>query len=300
VSLTVAAGATTEVTPAVREIVLDAGGMALSALLAEPAAGPPRAVLVALHGAGLRAGYFDGRVRPGQSLLELGAELGFLTLAVDRPGYGRSAHARPRGLSLDDQAEVLGAALADIGARFPTGAGVFVVAHSHGGKVALVLAAGPHGGDLLGLDLSGVGLRYAVDEADVSQFNQRAAWSRHWGPLGLYPAGTFRTSSRLVSPVPEWEQREVGSWPDRLRELGARLRVPLRLTFGEHEGWWRHDPAALAELTEVLAGPRVVVERLPHAGHNISLGLAARAYHLRALAFLEECLTGRELRAGQP
>ncbi|MFD5080854.1 alpha/beta hydrolase, partial [Streptomyces sp. NPDC058371] len=26
------------------------------------------------------------------------------------------------------------------------------------------------------------------------------------------------------------------------------------------------------------------------AGHNISLGQAARSYHLRALAFFEECL----------
>jgi hypothetical protein len=38
----------------------------------------------------------------------------------------------------------------------------------------------------------------------------------------------------------------------------------------------------------------VSVERQPAAGHNISLGRAARAYHLRALAFLEDCLAARE------
>lgn len=32
------------------------------------------------------------------------------------------------------------------------------------------------------------------------------------------------------------------------------------------------------------------VECLPEAGHNLSLGLAAPLYQLRAPAFLEECL----------
>nr|BFE73882.1 hypothetical protein GCM10020092_071830 [Actinoplanes digitatis] len=35
------------------------------------------------------------------------------------------------------------------------------------------------------------------------------------------------------------------------------------------------------------------MDRQPDAGHNISLGWAARSYHLRAFAFLEECLGRR-------
>jgi hypothetical protein len=70
--------------------------------------------------------------------------------------------------------------------------------------------------------------------------------------------------------------------------------VPVRLTFAEHESWWRHDRAALTELSAAFrAAPRVSVEQQPDAGHNISLGWAARSYHLRALAFLEECLGPR-------
>ncbi|MDT0444579.1 hypothetical protein [Streptomyces johnsoniae] len=38
-----------------------------------------------------------------------------------------------------------------------------------------------------------------------------------------------------------------------------------------------------------LAAPLVHTGHLAGAGHNISLGHAARQYHLRVLAFLEAC-----------
>jgi hypothetical protein len=41
------------------------------------------------------------------------------------------------------------------------------------------------------------------------------------------------------------------------------------------------------------AAPRVDARVQAGAGHNISLGWAARAYHLGALAFAEECLARR-------
>jgi pimeloyl-ACP methyl ester carboxylesterase len=275
----------------VRKIALPAGGVTLSALLAEPADAPPRAVVVALHGAGLAARYFHGPADPAQSLLTLGASLGYTVLAVDRPGYGRSAAALPKGQRLVGQAATLRAALDSFAARHPVGDGVFLLGHSFGGKLALTLAAEDPG--LLGLDVSGLGHYYAVDPAEVPHRN---AWTLHWGPLGLYPPGTFRLAAPLISAVPALEGEEVADWPDRFPGLAGRVRIPVRLTFAEHERWWRHDAASLAELTALLAAPRVVVDRLPHAGHNVSLGVAARAYHLRALAFFDECLTGRRLR----
>ncbi|NUK82657.1 alpha/beta hydrolase, partial [Streptomyces lunaelactis] len=53
---------------------LAAGESTLSALLC--AVENPRAVVVALHGAGTGADYFDGRAHPDVSLLTLGARLG--------------------------------------------------------------------------------------------------------------------------------------------------------------------------------------------------------------------------------
>ena len=85
--------------PAVEEVLVDAGDVELSGLLAWPDTAA-RALVVALPGGGLRAGYFHGVVDPDQSLLTLGAALGFATLALDRPGYGASAASLPDGMGL--------------------------------------------------------------------------------------------------------------------------------------------------------------------------------------------------------
>ncbi|MET9979266.1 alpha/beta hydrolase [Streptomyces microflavus] len=291
--------------PQIRAITLHAAGLTLSALLAEPVDVAPRAVLVALHGGGMRAGYFDSRARPGLSLLALGAQLGYTVLAVDRPGYGLSAARLPRGLALEDSAPVLRAALADFSARYATGAGLFLVAHSYGGKLALAAAdasGGPTGdaaadafGDaLIGLDISGLGNRLAVAPHQLPGPGGQGEWRKHWGALRLYPPDAFRLGQALLSPVPEIEAAQGPSWPERYPELAARVRVPVRFTFAEQEQWWRHDEEAVAELTRPFASAPVRVDHQPDAGHNISLGWAARTYHLRVCGFLEECLLARD------
>ncbi|HEY8372934.1 MAG TPA: alpha/beta fold hydrolase [Pseudonocardiaceae bacterium] len=294
--------------PAVREIVLDAGdGLGLSALLAEPHR-TPRAVLVALHGGGMRAGYFHSRVHPGLSLLDLGTELGFTVLAVDRPGYGHSAGALPQGQRLAEQARTVRTALDRFAAHHPVGAGFLLVGHSYGGKLALRLAAdwtGPtsSGAELLGLDISGCGHRLGPDAVEhmaalhrvEGPVELRDLARMHWGPVLLYPPGTFVASQSLTGPMPPREAEEVPYWPQRIAEVAARVRVPVRFTFAEHEHWWRHDPEALDELAALLPNsPRVTFAHQPNAGHNISLGWAARPYHLRVLAFAEECVQDRE------
>lgn len=116
---------------------------------------------------------------------------------------------------------------------------------------------------------------------------------RNWGPLRSYPPDTFRTSATLVAPMPARERRDAVRWPDLFPGIAAKVRVPVRLTFAAHEDYWLHDEDSLADLTARLAAPRVLVDRVPDAGHNVSLGWAARSYHLKALAFLEECLACR-------
>lgn len=278
--------------PEVHDIVLDAAGVPISALLARPRT-PARATVVAVHGGGMSAGYFDSRARPGLSLLTLGAHLGYTVLAVDRPGYGLSAARLPEGQSVHDQAAVLHAALADFAARHDTGAGFFLLAHSNGGKLALAAAARDDS-RLLGLDVSGLGSRLAVELHQLPGPAGHGDWRRHWGALRLYPPDAFRLSGALVRPVPLREALEGPLWPDLYPDVAARVRTPVRFTFAEHERWWRFDDAALAALAEPLAAPRVTIDVQPDAGHNISLGWAARTYHLRALGFLEECLLARD------
>ncbi|MFF7334511.1 alpha/beta fold hydrolase [Streptomyces sp. NPDC008150] len=281
--------------PGVRRTTLDAGSTRLSALICVPADTAPRATVVALHGGGTGAAYFDGRAHPALSLLTLGARLGYAVVALDRPGYGSSAAALPEGQCLAEQVTTVTTALEDLAARHDVGAGLFLLAHSYGGSLALTAAAGPAGPGYLGVDVSGCGHRFAPgtgrDGGGDGRGGGRAAhWKKYWGPLRLYPDGTF-SSGGLMQPMPPRESDDTPHWPDRFPHVAARVRTPVRLTFAEHEQWWCHDDDSLGEIAALFVNaPRVVVERHLRAGHNISLGATARAYHLKALAFLEECL----------
>ena len=284
-------------------------GIELSGLFAQ-AHPEPRAVVVALHGGGMSAGYFDGRAHPDISLLRLGPSLGFSVLALDRPGYGRSRSALPAGQSLREQAELVFAALDDFARTHAQGGGVFVIGHSYGLKVGIALAAHRRGGGLLGLDGSGAGYHYrpglqptnpdADTDADRSTVATRSPRELFWGTESLYPTGTFAPGMRPIAPVPSIESAESGRWPELLPVLAAEVRIPFQFTVAEHEQWWDADDEALAEYRMLFtSAPTVSVRRQPYAGHNISLGWAARAYHLAALAFAEQCLLARRRSAAE-
>lgn len=270
-----------------RPVVLGDPQKPLSGMHFEPASAPARAVIVAIHGAGMRAGYFDARTDPALSLCSVATRLGYSVLAVDRPGYGESAAWYPRGLTLDEQADALCAALAAIDCR------TFLLAHSYGGALALIAAARAPELDLIGVDVSGIGHRRAHETVPLADFSHRRAWPLHWGKLGLYPPRTFELAVPLAAEVPVNELAGILRWPARMPAVAAAVRAPVRFTFAEHERWWAHDAAAVAELESLFAPGGVVVDRLPAAGHNISLGWAAAAYHLAALAFLEQSLSRR-------
>ncbi|MFC5637836.1 alpha/beta hydrolase [Streptomyces bullii] len=279
-----------------RPVTVDAGGIVLSGLLSEPPQTAPRAVIVALHGGGMNAGYFDGQAHPDVSLLAVGARLGYTVLALDRPGYGASADRLPAGQRLTAQAATVRRAVQAFTARHAPGAGTFLLAHSFGAKVALAAAADWDAPHLLGLDVSGCGRRLAVNTGLVDCHRVGSLRRLNWGPLGLYPPQTFWASQQVVAPMPVREVSTVTGWTRLSAAILPRVRVPVRLTFAEYETWWRHDDEEIADLTARLsAAPRVVVDHLPQAGHNISLGWAARAYHLKALAFAEECLADAQL-----
>ena len=285
--------------------MLRSGSVELSGLLAEPET-PPRALVLALHGGGMTAAYFHGRAHPDLSLLRLGHRLGFTVLALDRPGYGRSGPFLPQGQLLSAQADTVYGALDEFAARHATGAGVFVLGHSYGLKLGLFLAARPRGKELLGVDGSGAAYRYqpalhpaaarterGADDS-VAAYASRSPRELFWGSEALYPPGTFTPGMRPIAPVPELETYESARWPELLPGVAADVRVPFQFSIAEHERWWHVTDADLAEYQALFtAVPQLVVRRQPAAGHNISLGWAARSYHLNALAFAEQCLLRR-------
>src|ERR1700751_2739659 len=97
-----------------RAVNLGVDGVTLSGWMAEPD-GPPRALVVALHGHGMTARYFTGPADPELSLLEVGAALGFLVWAPDRLGYGASVDTDLASFAMFHQAEFLHTAIPRFG-----------------------------------------------------------------------------------------------------------------------------------------------------------------------------------------
>ncbi len=277
----------------VRPRVVNTGGVPMSALLAEVP--DPRAVVVALHGGGTTSAYFDCPGQPRLSLLHTGAALGYTVLALDRPGYGASA-AYPEATADPAQRIELAYEAIDrmLGDR-PRGAGLFLLGHSNGCELTLRMAADDRGDELLGLELAGTGLRYdpaAQDILRATQPGHRPTGLREllWEPAKLYPADVLRGSTNSAAGA-AYEAAMVTAWHRHdFPALAGRIRVPVRFSFAEYERIWQSDPPARAEIADLfIAAPRFTVNEQAGAGHNLSLGWTAAAYHLSVLSFVEQC-----------
>lgn len=280
--------------PQPRVVIVD--GVPMSGLVAE-AESPenPRAVVLAIHGGGTTAVYFDCPGHPQLSLLRLGATLGFTVIALDRPGYGSSAP-YPEAMQRPEQrVDLAFGAVGRILDRRPQGAGLFVMGHSGGCELAVRMAASPRGVDLLGLELGGTGRRYqpaAKEVMKAAAVQDRPPGVREllWEPMRLYPADIPRGITNS-STAPHYERAVALNWPHQdFPALTPEVRVPVRFSVGEHDNVYRADATALAEITDMFSATTRFVSNLePDAGHNLSLGHTASDYHRNVFAFVEEC-----------
>ncbi|ROO85927.1 alpha/beta hydrolase family protein [Actinocorallia herbida] len=282
--------------PGAPEIV-DVAGIPMSALVSRAPA--PRAVIVAMHGGMTTGRYFDVPELPRQSLLRTASALGFTVVAPDRPGVGASApHERLFADSARRRVDLVHGLLDALVPPGSRGAGLFVVGHSRGTELALQLAADERGADLLGVEIAATGRRLHPEAEKVMARHRRGERPSGldtvlWGPERLYPESVAR-GLRVFAPNPSYEAVEGPRWQEMLPRYAAAVRVPVHLTLGDHERWWQTGPEALADLAALFtAAPRVVAEMQADAGHNLSLGRTALAYHLRVLSFAEECAAAR-------
>jgi pimeloyl-ACP methyl ester carboxylesterase len=279
------------------QVVADVDGVPMSGRLA--VADAPRAVLVALHGGGTTSAYYDCPGHPDLSLLRLAPALGYTVLALDRPGYGASGACPERLAEPARRVELAFGAITTHLTGLDRGAGVFLVAHSAASELSLRIAADPRGAHLLGLEIGGAGreLRAEVQEEmrhrPLVAGRPRVPPHRLWLPNRLYPPDILG-GRPIGSPRPAHETDPAAYWSqDSYEGLAARVRVPVRLTVGDHESVWRNDAEHLAATASAFTGsPRLVVHVQADAGHNLSIGHTARAYHLSLLAFVSECVAG--------
>jgi pimeloyl-ACP methyl ester carboxylesterase len=284
--------------PKPRLVIVD--GVPMSALVAE--APDPRAVILAIHGGGTTALYFDCPGHPESSLLRAGAAHGYTVIAIDRPGYGSSA---PYPEAVADPAQRVGLAYGVVdrvlGDR-PRGAGLFLMAHSGGCELALRMASegsDRQRNDLLGIELAGTGRRYhpaARDILKAATRDHRPTGLREllWHPTELYPPEVLGGAT-VYQGAPPYEQIMVSNWARQdFAAIAPAVGVPVQFSVAEHEKVWQSDPPALAEIASLFSGaPRFQVNEQRGAGHNISLGHTAAAYHSTVLSFADECVNAQ-------
>jgi len=281
--------------PRPRVVLVD--GVPMSALVASVP--EPRAVIVAIHGGATSAAYFDCPGHPRLSLLRSAVAEGCTTIALDRPGYGASAFyhddmAEPDarvGFSLGAVDKILG--------ESGRGAGVFLFAHSAGCELGLRMAVDERATGVLGVALSGTGLRYSPKAKAV--ISEATATSRPaglrdllWQPTDLYPPEVL--TGGLSAPGAPYETGVTANWPRRdFPDIASRVTVPVQFSVAEHERVWESTPEAINAIAALFtASPRVVVNEMPDSGHNLSVGRSADVYHRRVLSFLEQCVAARD------
>jgi pimeloyl-ACP methyl ester carboxylesterase len=289
------------------EILLGHGADALSGRFAPAEGGASKALIFAIHGGSYTSHYFGFASLAGATLFDLAPKFGYAVLAIDRPGYGAAVE---RQLGFDAQAAALAEAIREADARFGAGgSGVFLVGHSIGAMLAMLIAANHDPGRLLGLDLSGAGIVYRQESlaalktyaalADPPRApNREARRARMFGPAWTCSAAAIEEDFATAPLSQPHEIREALGWGERMAAVAARIEVPVNVAIGEFDALWDSSPAALARIRDAFtASPAMDVRMQPAAGHCNHLHHAGRAYNLRTLAFFDECLIARARRA---
>ena len=284
-------------------VSVDAGNLNLSGRFLPATNGKPRALLVALHGGTYTSKYFD-TTQP--LLCEFCASLGYSILALDRPGYGAAASVPLDQLSFDGQVPILRSALEQIWDMYgQQSAGMFLIGHSIGGMLSLLLAAEHPYERLLGLNMTGSGAVYhtetkaafapLVSDAPAVVMEQPVKVAVMYGPAWSYPVELAQQDLDRDVPCPMPEFADAQTWPERLPQVAAKVRVPVQFIVPEYDGIWRADPEALSHVAAMFtSAPFVEVGVQRMAGHSVELHTLARAFYLKILAFVEECILYRQ------
>lgn len=297
-------GATGDADTTVRSVKIDVG-TSLSALVAEPQDRDiPIGLLVALHGGGSRAAYWDSPVDPPASLLRAAAAHGWRVLALDRPGYGASADLvrGTRRLRLAEQVPLVERAIA--GMRVPL-APVALIGHSLGAVLAVILAAQNRPRGLAGVAVGGIPLAYTpeqvkglrglrLDQAFVRRpengdsLRSPLDW---YGPSETWDPRLLAHRDDLVTRTPTGEFLDARDAPLTLPSLLEQVRVPVHVTAAEYERTTATPETILKRARGGLVrSPKVHTLLLGGSGHNLSLGRRAARYHAEVLRFLGEAV----------
>lgn len=291
-------------------VTVEVDGLTITASAAGSDPTGTKPLVVALHGGTYTARYFDVAGSAAGSFLDTAAAHGYRVIAFDRPGYGGSTPLAPEQNTFERHAALLSAAISQVAER--EGARrVFLVGHSIGGMIALMIAvaAGTTAHpdfDLIGVSATGMGavippggaaealgslpadltVDLPYDERDKVMFGPAQTWTDQ-----------ARTQAHAsYAPTPVRELIQAPAWPrEHLPGLAPRVRVPLHNALAEHDALWDSSPANVAAFAAMFtSAPFVQAAVARGTGHSIDHHRLGHALHLRQLAFAQECAVWAE------
>jgi pimeloyl-ACP methyl ester carboxylesterase len=275
------------------ERIIDTRIASIAAYASLSTARPGRPLIVAIHGGCFTARYFDS---PGFSLREMAAAEGFGVILLDRPGYGKSRYKIQSPHILHDNVTALSEAIATLWRESEaTASGIYLVGHSIGGALALMMSAAARDWPLAAVAVSGIGdmqpeaiKRYFAGLPDTPflEITREMLVDLFFAPGAASEAALDSMGAATVPAIVE-EVREIyGVWmPQALATLRA-IREPVQFIFAEFEVLWQADAHARARVAAALDNAaRRDVRIFPGVGHCIDFHPEGRTYHRQILDF---------------
>jgi pimeloyl-ACP methyl ester carboxylesterase len=255
-------------------------------------------LIVAIHGGTYSGKYFDLR---GHSLLDRAAAIGIPAAAVDRPHYGSSTGVPPSDGSIMSSALAVNEAIGELWSEHAESAqGVFLVGHSIGGAISILIAAMDSHWPLLGIAISGIGLRSpdrVVEErrelspSESVEIPAEVKDSLMYGPEGSYLRSARALAHEADSPSPRRELIDIAfEWPRLVLEAAPKVEVPIHYRQPEFDNLWVVDQTEVAAFKALFArSSRVDGELMRGVGHNIDFHRLGASFQLQQLSFALAC-----------
>lgn len=267
-----------------------------------PASAAPTAdeypLVVAIHGGTYTADYFDIE---GCSLMARAKSLGLPVFSVNRPGYKDSLPLEQTDGSIPSNAEILNDALSDLWARYGAGSrGIFLIGHSIGGAITICMAALKKSWPLLGISISGVGLREpehvleqwrSIPPIPVIDIPGEAKDQLMYGPAETFSRAAQQAAHQSDYSMPRQELLDIAfGWSEIFSESAPRVDVPVHYRQPEFDNLWVVDEAEVQGFgRKFTKSPMVDARILRGAGHCIDFHKLGPAFQIEQLAFGLAC-----------
>ncbi len=264
---------------------------------APPVAGTP--LVVAIHGGTYTSLYFDV---PGYSLLDRATDNHIPIVALDRPAYGLTPALTEGTATIANQARHLIPTLHQAWRQYGLGtSGIVLIAHSIGAAIAATIASEAEDLPLIGLAISGVGLRTpgthrsmweALPDTPMVEMPTPIKDQLMFGPPGSFDGAVMPAASHIANvPVPKAELVDIVSgWSENVHATLGRITVPVHYRQGEIDRLWIVDQDEVTGFAAALtASPHVDAAIMNGTGHCMDFHHVSAAFQLQQLAFALQC-----------